>query len=133
MRYLEIGVYFLQLYEGKKRIDKDFHVGAAAAPAGTGEAAAAHRGDATRIAGEALCHLWTSRLQVRAGRTTRPRLVSHRDLGTGRTTSAVVPPEQAERVRRWIANYRRVKNDLEKISQINRELLQRERKRRARP
>ena len=54
-------------------------------------------------------------------------------LGPGRTTSAVVPPEQAERVRRWIANYRRVKNDLEKISAINRELLQRERKRRARP
>jgi hypothetical protein len=44
-----------------------------------------------------------------------------------------VPPEQAERVRRWIANYRRVKNDLEKISAINRELLQRERKRKARP
>ena len=54
-------------------------------------------------------------------------------LGPGRTTSAVVPPEQAGRVRHWIANYRRVKNDLEKISQINRELLQRERKRRARP
>jgi hypothetical protein len=44
-----------------------------------------------------------------------------------------VPPEQAERVRRWIANYRRVKNDLEKISAINRELLQRERKRKVRP
>jgi hypothetical protein len=54
-------------------------------------------------------------------------------LGPGRTTSAVVPPEQAGRVRRWIANYRRVKNDLEKISQINRELLQRERKQKARP
>jgi hypothetical protein len=54
-------------------------------------------------------------------------------LGPGRTTSAVVPPAQAERVRRWIAHYRRVKNDLEKISAINRELLQRERKRKVRP
>ena len=52
-------------------------------------------------------------------------------LGPGRTTGAVVPPEEAERVRHWIANYRRMKNDLEKISQINRELLQRQRKKKA--
>ena len=44
---------------------------------------------------------------------------SHR---TGRT----VPPEQVERVRRWIENYHRVKERLEKISDINRELLRRQ-------
>jgi hypothetical protein len=49
-------------------------------------------------------------------------------LGPGRTTGAVVPPELLERVRRWIENYRKVKGDLEKISEINRELLRRERK-----
>lgn len=53
-------------------------------------------------------------------------------LGPGRTTSAVVPPELLERVRHWIENYRKVKNDLEKISEINRELLRRERKKKAR-
>ena len=53
-------------------------------------------------------------------------------LGPGRTTSAVVPPELRERVRRWIENYRKVKVDLEKISEINRELLRRERKKRPR-
>lgn len=49
-------------------------------------------------------------------------------LGPGRTTSAVVPPELRDQVRRWIENYRKVKDDLEKISEINRELLRRERK-----
>jgi hypothetical protein len=31
-------------------------------------------------------------------------------------------------VRRWIENYRQIKADLEKISEINRELLRRQRK-----
>jgi len=44
---------------------------------------------------------------------------SHR---IGRT----VPPEQVEQVRRWIENYRQVKERLEKISDINRELLRRQ-------
>lgn len=44
---------------------------------------------------------------------------SHR---TGRT----VPPEQVDQVRRWIENYRQVKERLEKISDINRELLRRQ-------
>ncbi len=44
---------------------------------------------------------------------------SHR---TGRT----VPPEQVEQVRRWIENYHQVKERLEKISDINRELLRRQ-------
>lgn len=44
---------------------------------------------------------------------------SHR---TGRTVAAA----QVEQVRRWIANYHRVKQQLEKISEINRELLRRE-------
>jgi hypothetical protein len=44
---------------------------------------------------------------------------SHR---TGRTLASA----QVEQVRRWIANYHRVKEHLEKISDINRELLRRE-------
>jgi len=48
-------------------------------------------------------------------------------LGAGRTAGWVVPPEQVDQVRRWIENYRRVKDDLEKISDINHELLRRSR------
>jgi len=44
---------------------------------------------------------------------------SHR---MGRT----IPSDQVELVRRWIENYHRVKEHLEKISDINRELLRRE-------
>jgi len=48
-------------------------------------------------------------------------------LGPGRTTGGLVADEQLQRVRRWIANYQQVKDHLEKISEINRELLRRER------
>lgn len=48
-------------------------------------------------------------------------------LGPGRTISAVVSGDQRETVRRWIENYRKLKGDLEKISEINRELLRRQR------
>ncbi len=48
-------------------------------------------------------------------------------LGTGRTAGWVVPAAQVDQVRSWIENYRRVKDDLEKISEINRELLRRSR------
>ena len=51
-------------------------------------------------------------------------------LGRGRTVSGMVAAEQLERVRHWIANYHRVKEHLEKISEINRELLRRERQKR---
>lgn len=60
-------------------------------------------------------------------------------LGPGRTAGAAVAAEQLEQVRRWIGNYHQLKEDLEKISAINRELLRRERDqiraraRRARP
>ena len=37
-----------------------------------------------------------------------------------------MPSHQVEQVRRWIENYHRVKERLEKISDINRELLRRE-------
>lgn len=50
-------------------------------------------------------------------------------LGPGRTTGTAVAPEQLEQVRRWIANYHQLKQHLEKISEINRELLRREHKR----
>jgi len=39
---------------------------------------------------------------------------------------STVPPEQVEQVRCWIENYHQVKERLEKISDINRELLRRQ-------
>lgn len=44
-------------------------------------------------------------------------------------SGTTVPPEQLEQVRRWIDNYHQVKNHLEKISDINRELLRRQKDR----
>src|SRR2546426_11062390 len=49
-------------------------------------------------------------------------------LGPGRTTGTIVPLHLLERVRRWIDNFHKLKEHLEKISDINRELLRRERK-----
>jgi hypothetical protein len=49
-------------------------------------------------------------------------------LGPGRTTGATLAVDQVEKVRLWIDNYHRAKENLEKISDINRELLRRERK-----
>src|SRR3989442_979457 len=49
-------------------------------------------------------------------------------LGPGRTTGTIVPVHLLEHVRRWIDNYHKLKEHLEKISGINRELLRRERK-----
>jgi hypothetical protein len=48
-------------------------------------------------------------------------------LGPGRTTGGIIPTGQLEQVRGWIENYHQVKDRLEKISEINRELLRRER------
>lgn len=50
-------------------------------------------------------------------------------LGPGQTTGTTVAPAQVAQVRSWVANYRRLKEHLEKISDINRELLRRERRR----
>ena len=47
-------------------------------------------------------------------------------LGPGRTTGRTLSAEQAPRVRRWVRNYQQTKEHLEKISDINRELLRRE-------
>ena len=47
-------------------------------------------------------------------------------LGPGRTTGGIISADQIEQVRRWIENYQRLKDDLERISEINRELLRRE-------
>ena len=49
-------------------------------------------------------------------------------LGPGRTTGGIVAAEQLPQVRSWIDNYHKVKEHLEKISEINRELLRRSRK-----
>src|SRR5215467_11062993 len=48
-------------------------------------------------------------------------------LGPGKTTGGIVAPEKVEQVRGWVQNYQKVKEHLEKISDINRELLRRER------
>jgi hypothetical protein len=53
-------------------------------------------------------------------------------LGPGKTTGGIVASDKVEQVRRWIQNYRKVKDHLEKISAINRELLRRERDKRRR-
>lgn len=49
-------------------------------------------------------------------------------LGPGRTAGSTLAVDQVEKVRLWIGNYHRVKEHLEKISDINRELLRRERR-----
>ena len=49
-------------------------------------------------------------------------------LGPGRTKGGLVPAEQLDQVRLWIENYHRVREHLEGISEINRELLSRARK-----
>lgn len=41
-------------------------------------------------------------------------------------SGSTVPAEQVDQVRHWINNYQRVKDHLEKISDINRELLRRQ-------
>jgi hypothetical protein len=50
-------------------------------------------------------------------------------LGPGRTTGSIIPEEKVAEVRGWIENYHKLKDQLEKISDINRELLRRERDR----
>jgi len=48
-------------------------------------------------------------------------------------TGSTVPSHQVEQVRRWIENYHGVKERLEKISDINRELLRRDKGRKQPP
>lgn len=48
-------------------------------------------------------------------------------LGRGRTTGGIIPAEKVPEVRAWIENYHKLKDHLEKISEINRELLRRAR------
>ncbi len=49
-------------------------------------------------------------------------------LAPGQTTGVLVSLEQLDQVRQWVQNYHTVKEHLEKISQINRELLRRKRR-----
>jgi aminoglycoside phosphotransferase (APT) family kinase protein len=44
-------------------------------------------------------------------------------LDQSHRAGCTVPGNQVEQVRQWIENYRRVKENLEKISDINRELV----------
>ncbi len=50
-------------------------------------------------------------------------------LDQSHRSSRTVAADQVEQVRRWIENYHRVKHHLEKISDINRELLRRQKNR----
>jgi len=47
-------------------------------------------------------------------------------LDQSHRSGSTVPAEHVEQVRRWIENYHRVKQHLEKICEINRELLRRQ-------
>ena len=47
-------------------------------------------------------------------------------LDQSHRAGCTVPADQVEQVRRWIENYHRVKENLEKISDINRELMRRQ-------
>lgn len=49
-------------------------------------------------------------------------------LGPGRTQGGLIASEQPAQVQSWIHNYRQVREHLERISEINRELLRRARK-----
>ena len=51
-------------------------------------------------------------------------------LGPGKTTGGIVASDKVEQVRGWVQNYQKVKEHLEKISEINRELLRRDRDKR---
>ena len=53
-------------------------------------------------------------------------------LGPGRTTGGIIPNDNIDQVRAWIENYHNLKDQLEKISEINRELLRRQRNRQRR-
>jgi hypothetical protein len=48
-------------------------------------------------------------------------------LGPGRTTGSIIPEDKVDEVRSGIESYHKLKDQLEKISDINRELLRRER------
>lgn len=50
-------------------------------------------------------------------------------LDQSHRSGVTVPPEELEQVRRWTENYQQVKQRLEKISDINRELLLRQKQR----
>jgi len=52
-------------------------------------------------------------------------LAKHR-RDSARRTGLTIPEEKVTQVRQWIENYRRMKDCLEKISDINRELLRRD-------
>jgi hypothetical protein len=54
-------------------------------------------------------------------------------LGPGRTTGGIVSEEKVAEVRGWIDNYHKLKDHLEKISDINRELLRRQRAQQRKP
>lgn len=47
-------------------------------------------------------------------------------LDQSHRTGCTVPADQVEQIRHWIDNYHRVRDQLEKISDINRELLRRQ-------
>jgi len=90
------------------------------------QAPASTTGDPARLLDGALSDLWQAELPVRPRGAARTGLVSERHLRPAHRTGSTVPSSQVEQVRRWIENDHRLKERLEKISEINRELLRRD-------
>jgi hypothetical protein len=59
--------------------------------------------------------------------TARFQLVPHRDLGAGPNDPHCGARRTTRTGRQWVENYQRMRQDLESISAINRELLRRKR------
>lgn len=68
-------------------------------------------------------------VQMRAGERHGPVWYLSVTLDQSHRSGSTVSAEQVDQVRRWIDNYHQVKERLEKISDINRELLRRQKKR----
>lgn len=64
---------------------------------------------------------------MRQGPAPRANQLPDRHLGARAHHGGIIPEEKVPEVRTWIENYHRLKDRIEKISEINRELLRRQR------
>ena len=106
---------------------RTLQTGTGAATEGTGRAAAAGGRNAAGDLAGTLRDVRQAGCKCARGERHGPLWYLSVTLGSGRTAGGVIAAEQVERVRRWIENYHQIKEHLEKISAINRELLRRER------
>jgi hypothetical protein len=68
----------------------------------------------------------TQTANVRGGERHGPVWYLSVTLDQSHRSGSTVPADQVEQVRRWIENYHQIKEHLEQISDINRELLRRQ-------